>query len=153
MSIFDRWNKFFVSLGVGLLPKAPGTWGSLLGLALMVLLWPTMSVGIILFVVSSVLWFVSVHRYISVTGDHDPKEVIVDEVLGLWLTLSPLLGGPISWSLVGLGFVVFRVLDILKPGPIGWVDQKAPGVWGVMGDDLLAGVFGAIILQLVLWAV
>jgi len=144
---FDLLNPWLVSLGVGFLPKAPGTWGSLLALVIFIGIWPSYGQGAIIFIIAAVLWFLATHRYIQATGHHDPKEVIVDEVLGLWLTLAPLLGGEPRWEGLIFGFLIFRLLDILKPGPIGWVDRQGPGVWGVMGDDLLAGLIGAFALQ------
>lgn len=152
LRFLDHCNPWLVSLGVGLLPWAPGTWGSFLGLFLMVLFWPSLALGSMIFALLAVVWFFLVHRYLLKTGNHDPKEVIVDEVLGQWVTLFPLLGGDRPWGWIVFGFLLFRGLDIVKPNPIGWVDRKAPGVWGVMGDDLLAGVLGALIIGLgVLW--
>ena len=69
------------------------------------------------------------------TGINDPSIIVIDEVAGMWVAL---LGcGPVLWQFA-VAFILFRLLDILKPGPIGWT-QSLPGGWGIMADDLLAG--------------
>ena len=71
-------------------------------------------------------------------GLKDASQIVADEVAGMWLALLFL---PAVWWLVLLAFGLFRLLDIAKPGPIGWMDRQLPGGLGVMADDLLAGVF------------
>lgn len=133
--------------GSGLLPKAPGTWGSLLAVAL--------GEGLVgaaglpglagLAAVATVLGVPAAGRVASLRGRKDPSEVVVDEVAGQALALAILHaalppGGPplVRWGLVLLAFVLFRALDIGKPGWIGRL-EALPGGWGVMADDLLAG--------------
>jgi phosphatidylglycerophosphatase A len=93
----------------------------------------------------------------------DPQEVVIDEVLGVWVThLLGMLGGhglgmanatPHAAFLAILGyaaggFVLFRVCDIVKPGPVGWIDRRWPSVWGILWDDVVAGILGGGMLYL-----
>ena len=84
-------------------------------------------------------------------GVHDHGGIVWDEWIGLWVTLLWLpLGGSLLADLGWLlyGFVLFRFFDIIKPWPIKWLDQKVHGGFGIMIDDVIAGVFGLIVLQL-----
>ena len=129
--------------GTGFLPRAPGTWGSaaaaLLGAALLAAGPWTLAAGVLAATLGG-LWAIP-----RADGDADPGWVVIDEVAGMWLTMLP-LGHP---TLLGVlaAFALFRLLDIAKPGPIGMLDQ-IPGRIGVMGDDLAAGLCGAILVWL-----
>ena len=90
------------------------------------------------------VWAAQVYENQSHT--HDSKEIVIDEVVGYLITMTWL---PITWQSMLLGFIVFRFLDIVKPPPIRQVDQKVPGGFGVMADDILAGVIGSLLMQLV----
>ncbi|WP_417318254.1 phosphatidylglycerophosphatase A [Emcibacter sp.] len=133
----------------GLLPKAPGTWGSL---AAMPFAWMLISnggtlglgAGIILsFVVG--IWSSSI--YMQISGRADPGEVVIDEVCGVWITCLPLvlLSAPIALEDYGMAFALFRLFDILKPWPIRIFDRKH-SAFGVMMDDVVAGIMAAVIL-------
>jgi phosphatidylglycerophosphatase A len=127
--------------GSGLLPRAPGTWGSLAALAVGAALlaaspW-VLAAGI---VGATLAGFWAIPR---AGGDADPGWVVIDEVAGMWLTMIA-LPAP-SWLGLAVAFVVFRLLDITKPGPIGAIDRWH-GAAGVMGDDLAAGLLGAALL-------
>jgi phosphatidylglycerophosphatase A len=74
----------------------------------------------------------------------DPKEVTIDEVVGMWISLMFL---PINWRMVLAAFLIFRVLDILKPYPADDFDKK-PGGWNIMLDDVVAGLYTNLILQI-----
>jgi phosphatidylglycerophosphatase A len=127
--------------GAGLLPKAPGTWGSLAALA----------VGAGLLAVSP--WLLAWGAVVAImagfwaipraAGEADPGWVVIDEVAGMWLTMLP-LAAP-SWLGLALAFALFRLLDITKPGPIGALDRWH-GTAGVMCDDIAAGLVGAVFL-------
>ncbi len=81
------------------------------------------------------------------TETSDPSIVVIDEVAGMWLAL---LGcGPVLWQFAA-GFILFRLLDIFKPGPIGWA-QSLPRGWGIMADDLLAGGITLAVLSVLRW--
>lgn len=78
-------------------------------------------------------------------GVHDHPGIVFDEFVGFWLTM---LGAPTGWVWVLAGFILFRVFDIAKPWPIKWLDRNIKGGVGIMIDDVLAGIFAAICLQL-----
>jgi phosphatidylglycerophosphatase A len=128
-------------LGSGLLPRAPGTWGSLaalgVGAALLAGSHWLLAAGIVAAILAG-FWAIP-----RAGGQADPGWVVIDEVAGMWLTMLPLA----TPSLVGLAvaFGVFRLLDIAKPGPIGAIDRW-PGAAGVMGDDIAAGLAGAALV-------
>ena len=131
-------------LGAGFLPRAPGTWGSIFALAAgagLLAASPWALAAGVLAATAGGLW--SIPR---AGGDADPGWVVIDEVAGMWLTMLP-LAYP-SWIGLAVAFAVFRVLDIVKPGPIGVIDRW-PGAAGVMGDDIAAGCAGAALI----WAV
>jgi phosphatidylglycerophosphatase A len=76
-------------------------------------------------------------------GQKDPGEIVVDEVVGMWITLALV---PPSISLYVIGFALFRVFDIFKPWPVNWADRQLPGAFGVMVDDVLAGIYALVIM-------
>lgn len=140
-------------LGSGLLPKAPGTWGSLLAVALSEGLFSLAGVaGVAAFAAASTVLGVPVaSRVAALKGRKDPSGIVIDEVAGqaialalLHATLPAEAGEPLRWGLVALAFGLFRLFDIAKPG---WIDraQSLPGGWGVMADDLLAGALAGIL--------
>jgi phosphatidylglycerophosphatase A len=133
--------------GSGYAPKAPGTAGSLVALMIGagLLAWHPLALPLAI-IVSIVAGLVSIR---PAGGTEDPGWVVIDEFAGQWIALLP-LAHP---SLLGLAlaFVLFRLFDITKPGPIGWADGLH-GPIGVMADDVIAGGFAAAILYAVqLW--
>lgn len=140
-------------LGTGLLPKAPGTWGSLLAVGLsegLHALAGLPAVGL-LAAASTVAGVPVSGRVARLRGAKDPSEVVVDEVAGQSIALALLhavlpvaAGAPLRWGLVALAFALFRVFDVAKPGPVDRL-QSLPGGWGVMADDLLAGLLAGIV--------
>jgi len=123
--------------GVGLLPRAPGTWGSLAALPFAWLIQQylgrdALALAIILLFAAG-CW--AAGRHAATLGGGDPGEVVIDEVAGQWLTL---LFVPADWRLYALGFVLFRLADILKPWPVNLADQAIGGGLGIMIDDVLA---------------
>ena len=131
--------------GVGLLPKAPGTWGSLAALPFAWAIHATFGAAGLAIATVAVfgvgLWASS--RYVRRAGIADPGAVVIDEVAGQWLTLLPAGTDPV---LYGAGFVLFRVADIWKPWPVSWADRSLPGGFGVMADDILAGAIAGAAL-------
>jgi phosphatidylglycerophosphatase A len=133
--------------GSGFAPVAPGTFGSALGVLVFVLFSPV-SFGLFaltwLALLALGVW--AADRAERIYGEDDGR-IVIDEVLGQLLTLAPLLGGG-SASLLGLvtGFVTFRVLDVWKPGPIGWAERHFEGGAGVVADDVVAGALGALLM-------
>ncbi|WP_417463647.1 phosphatidylglycerophosphatase A [Kordiimonas sp.] len=141
-------------LGVGMLRPAPGTWGSLFGLFLgygLLKLQPDAITLVVLVACLTVVSSLAINKIEARIGIHDAPEIIIDEVAGQWLALVPVTMFEPSLTLYVLAFLLFRFFDIIKPWPIGWLDKKVAGGFGVMVDDLVAGIlagFGIIILQI-----
>lgn len=135
--------------GCGLAPKGPGTVGTA-GAVPLVLLFAyfgekSYMIATFSFVVFSI--FVA-HLYeLGHPDDHDRSEVVIDEVAGFLITMTWLPMTPL-WLV--LGFLAFRLFDVVKPWPISWVDRRVLGGVGVVADDLVAGILSNIILQTVL---
>lgn len=142
---FVRWAGSV--LGLGFLPAAPGTWGSLGGVALW---WLTLPLGppaqallLIVAVVPSALVCSACARG---AGENDPAFVVLDEMLGMWLAL--LFVKP-SWPWAAASFALFRFLDIAKPWPVSLVERRFPGGPGILLDDLVAGAITGIIVFII----
>lgn len=140
-----HWFAF--GFGLGLAPRAPGTFGTLLGVPLFILLAdlalaPYLTVLAVLAVFGVWVCGASSKRL----GVHDHGGIVWDEVVGYLVTMTALPATPV-WLIAG--FLVFRFFDIVKPWPIGWFDRKVHGGLGIMLDDVIAGVMGAAVLQLV----
>jgi phosphatidylglycerophosphatase A len=138
----------FIATGCysGYLPKAPGTWGSLVGLVLYFLL-HTLSLPVYLTVVAGL--FV-VGSFVAgeaekILDNRDPGVVVIDEIVGI---LIAMIAVPLTPLTMVLGFVLFRIFDILKPFPVNFFDQRFHGGLGIMLDDVIAGIYSLIILQL-----
>ncbi len=131
---------FFYS---GLSPFAPGTVGTLAGAIVGVLLLSILpqSTLFLLSILITVIAIKEIDKYEKITKTHDSKEIVIDEVAGIWIALS-LSGGTILQ--IVLSIIFFRIFDILKPSYIGKIDRDVKGGLGVMGDDLLAGVIAGI---------
>lgn len=140
------------ALGVGYSPLAPGTAGSIFAL-LIYLIFPenifVYSIGIIiLFFIGVWAATITEREYIEKHGQekgHDPQIVVVDEVVG---TLIALIAIPVTWYWILAGFFLFRFFDITKIYPIN-ITQRIPRGWGIMMDDVLAGIFANLALQIV----
>ncbi len=136
---------------VGLLPKAPGTWGSLAALPFAVILhnyggFPALlAATLIVFFIG--WWATSCET--EGKENHDPGEIVIDEVAGQWITLLPSSyvfarhDLPMIWPALLAGFIFFRLFDIFKPWPVSWADRKETA-FGVMFDDVLAGIYAAL---------
>ncbi len=129
------------ALGAGYSPLAPGTCGTLVTIPLA---WALAGVGLLTYVAIVVgviaigIWAAGVAD--RAWGSHDSGRIVIDEVAGYLVTMT--LVGRDSWVPLVVGFVVFRVLDITKPPPIRWLDENLPGGFGVVIDDVAAGVLG-----------
>ncbi|WP_409479153.1 phosphatidylglycerophosphatase A [Pseudobdellovibrio sp. HCB154] len=133
--------------GAGRLPKSPGTWGTLATIPLWYLLAqlhaiPYMVVVLLLCIAAILI----AQAYENFTHTHDSKEIVIDEVVGFLITMTWL---PMTWQSLVAGFVLFRIVDIVKPPPIRQLDQKVKGGVGVVIDDIAAGIVCNIILQMV----
>ena len=141
-------RKFFLTLGYsGLSPKAPGTVGSFVALILGIALLQYITVSN-LFMLSILITVIAVKQidiYEKEVGVHDGKEIVIDELAGMWLALSVANASPENMLYIApLSFLFFRLFDIWKPSIIGKIDQKVKGGWGVMGDDVIAGIVAGI---------
>ena len=137
--------------GLGLLPRAPGTWGSLAALPAAWFIHAGFGPGGLALAALAVFlagwWAASV--YTAASADRDPAPVVIDEVAGQWLVLVAASGDPVLYV---AGFVLFRFLDIVKPWPASWADRALGGGLGVMLDDIFAGGYGAIALYIIVIA-
>lgn len=134
-------------LGSGLSPIVPGTAGSAAALLPWLLLRdldPLAWLAIIAAVFCIGVWASNI--VIARLRISDPGVIVVDEFVGQWITLLPLLWDRGEWYWIGVGFVLFRVFDIVKPWPVSWADRAVEGGMGVMLDDVLAGIYAAFVL-------
>jgi phosphatidylglycerophosphatase A len=135
--------------GVGLIPIAPGTWGSLAALPFawaIHSLWGATGLAIAITLVFFAGWWAA--ATVSKAGAiEDPGAVVIDEVAGQWLVLLTAPSDPLAWV---LAFMLFRIFDIWKPWPVRWADRDITGGLGVMLDDLLAAVYAALVLSVLL---
>jgi phosphatidylglycerophosphatase A len=132
--------------GSGLLPGMPGTWGSLAALPFawaINLYWgPAALFGAALAVFAVGVWASDV--YARAAGTQDPGAVVIDEVAGQWLTLA--LAAPLDPLYYALGFLFFRLADIVKPWPVNWAERRFAGGLGIMLDDIFAAFYAAVAL-------
>ncbi len=131
--------------GTGYLPKMPGTWGTLGSIPL----WWAMSHLPFWVNLAATVVFAGVAVWLSglaekIYGAHDGQKIVIDEAAGLLVTV---IGVPFAWPQVLAAFILFRVLDMTKPWPIGWVDREIGGGLGVVLDDLLAGAVACGLLH------
>jgi len=134
--------------GVGHLPLAPGTWGSLAALPFAWGLWTAggavaLTAGAAAALTAGIWAAGTLER---AGGAKDPGHIVIDEVAGQWLTLAAVPADPL---LYGIGFVLFRIMDVLKPWPANWIDRNVSGGAGVMLDDIAAGAYAGIALYLI----
>ena len=133
----------------GYFPIAPGTVGSAAGLVVYLLVWwtrsPIVEVALIAATFAVGTWAAThAERYF---GGIDPGPVVIDEVLGMLVTLAFI---PAGWSAVLTGFVLFRVFDVIKPFPANRL-ERFHGGFGIMADDAMAGVYANLALRAVMW--
>jgi len=130
----------------GYLPKAPGTWGSLVGLLLFLLL-HKLSLPVYLAVVAGlfIVGSFAAGETEKILDNKDPAVVVIDEIVGI---LVALIAIPVTPLNLALGFILFRIFDIAKPFPIRFVDQRFHGGLGIMLDDVVAGIYTLFVLQI-----
>lgn len=139
--------------GAGFLRPAPGTWGTLaampFGIAL--LLYGNIYILMAAILAATIGGIWASKFFELATGIHDSKMIVIDEVVGIWITLIPiclmLTPGNDNYAIIlALGFIFFRIFDITKPWPASYFDKKIKNAYGVMGDDIIAGLYAAIAL-------
>lgn len=137
------------SFGAGFLPLAPGTWGALVAIALWIPLyiWANPAATVIITVAAVIVYFI-VGTWASNVAEkywgRDPVVACADETVGQWIALIPVTGVCPWWEII-IAFVLFRFFDIVKPLGIRYM-ERLPGGFGMMADDILAGVYSAILI-------
>lgn len=143
----DRFIRIAATgLGSGLFPFAPGTAGTLVGIPVYMVFsrfpWPIYLLSVIAFSLFAV--YVSQEAE-KIYNEKDPPRIVIDEIAGFQVTMF--LVAPTVWHIL-LGFIIFRIFDIIKPFPIRLCERSLPGGYGVVGDDIIAGIYGNVMLLL-----
>lgn len=138
-------------LYVGKIPKAPGTWGSLAAFLPWFLIkdLPLPTYTLLLIALFIVGFFVSGSAE-KILDSPDAGCIVIDEILGMFITLTAAPEHPAAWI---IGFVLFRIFDIFKPFPVSWFDKKIHGGIGIMMDDVIAGLYALVSLHLIWWGI
>ncbi len=143
----DRLTKLIVSFFyIGEIPLIPGTFGSLAGLLLYVGLSDSPAVAGFLFALIFLLGFFCAGRAEKIYGKKDPKEVVIDEVAGIFVVFFLI---PLHAVSLAAGFILYRRFDVIKPYPARRIERYAGG-WGIMFDDIVAGLYAHLILRVFL---
>mgnify|MGYP001389811530 CR=1 FL=1 len=143
------WTRLATCYPLGFLPRAPGTWGSLLGVPLALLTHFFLASEAFSYLIAPlwlvVLWlaYVSIRETEKLWGIHDDSRIVIDEVLGQGIAL--VFVAPTIKAYI-IGFLLFRVFDIWKPGPVGWADANLDGPWGTILDDVFAGCLSGLLV-------
>lgn len=131
--------------GTGLLPKAPGSWGSLAALPIAWVIAHTY--GAVWVAIAAITVFIigcwAAGAFARQTSSQDPQSAVIDEVAGQLLTVSVV---PVSLPALIAGFFLFRFFDIVKPWPVSWADRAIHGGFGIMFDDILAAIYAGAAL-------
>ncbi|WP_086982540.1 phosphatidylglycerophosphatase A [Vibrio aphrogenes] len=153
IKLTNPWHLLAVGFGSGLSKWVPGTTGTLASIPVYLLLvqLPTLAYCAVV-IVAALLGIVICQKTSDDMKVHDHGAIVWDEFVGFWITMSvvPFLGlATNDWQIIAFGFVLFRIFDMLKPWPISLLDRHVHGGFGIMIDDVLAGIFAAISLLLV----
>ncbi|MFZ5998160.1 MAG: phosphatidylglycerophosphatase A [Nitrospirota bacterium] len=133
-------------LFIGFIPFAPGTFGSLAGVAYLWLVKPDTPLLLITIIVGFVAGVISAREAGEIFGEEDSRHIVIDELIGYFISMLYL---PVTVGYLVAAFVLFRIFDILKPPPIRNIERAVRGGLGVMLDDVVAGIFTNVILQVV----
>lgn len=142
----DPLYFFAFGLGSGAIPFAPGTFGTLLAIPFFLLLQPLPLVAYIIFVILFIVassWICD--RVSHDIHEHDHPGMCIDEFAGFFVTM---IDAPAGWGWILLGFLLFRLFDIWKPWPIRFIDKNVHGGFGMVLDDIVAGIFAMLIIQI-----
>lgn len=151
-AVFDRLILAFCRVEpAGLAPRAPGTFGSLAAIILAPFLFMPWSLPVRLGVLAALflLGALAASRAEALLGQKDPGSVVIDEVLGQWVALLPF--AYLLWWELALAFGLFRLFDIAKPWPVKASEDWLPGGFGIMIDDVFAGLYAMVIMLLYRW--
>ena len=144
--MMTRLALLFASAGgVGLIPVAPGTWGSAVGVCLLIVVrqtaGPALEASLLAAVLAVGVWSATAaERHY---GRSDPGVIVIDEIAGMLIALFWI---PVTWVGLLAGFAAFRVFDIVKPFPVG-AAERLPAGWGVMADDVVAGLYAYVTVR------
>jgi|TARA_B100001964_G_scaffold152479_1_gene167862 phosphatidylglycerophosphatase A len=148
--VFSNPSLFLVTgFGIGLLPIAPGTFGSMLGIILFLIL---VYLNLPIFWISLIILIFCFFSYLAIRSTletikrSDPGEIVIDEVLGMMFVMMTIPPDP-KW--IFLAFILFRIFDILMPWPINRVDSQLKNALGVMLDDFIAALYAGIIIMVI----
>lgn len=134
-----------LGFGSGLSPIMPGTMGTLAAIPFYLLM---TALPLWLYVTLLIIGFVAgikiCNAATSAIGRHDHGAIVWDEFIGFGITM---LAAPAGWTWIAIGFVLFRFFDMVKPWPISWFDRRVHGGFGIMLDDVIAGLFALVCLQ------
>ncbi len=148
----DKINRIIATFFyTGYLPIAPGTWASLFTTIILYFVFKTLTLPMYVFIIIFILVIGSViSDYLSKKYNvEDPRWIVIDEVLGILITFLPFYYKvAFNYKTLFVGFLLFRIFDVIKPFPVGWADKRIKNGFGIMFDDFLAGVYSAIILFL-----
>ena len=157
--ILKKPSHLFATLfGIGLLPIAPGTWGSLLGLIMFLYAGVYLSISqeLFYFLLLCIISLSLIVCYFATKdldkNENDQKSIVIDELAGVWLAFTPVAGIIMMKEFLiysFLAFIFFRIFDIWKPYPINIVDREIKNYFGVVLDDLIAGIYAAITVILI----
>ena len=139
----NMWQFAATFFYLGKLPFAPGSWGSLGALIFWIFLPSSYILQMIMIIVLFSIGVISSKKMAAAMNNHDPSEVVIDEAVGMWIALLMI---PHSIAIYSIAFILFRIFDIFKPSFIYRV-QNLPGGWGIMMDDVLAGIITWLICQ------
>ena len=138
-----------LGFGSGLAPKAPGTFGTLAAIPLFLLLTMLMPTPLFYAIAVIVMGLAGIYicgKAADDVGVHDHPAIVWDEFIGFFITMFMV---PVSWQSILVGFILFRLFDIFKPWPISFIDKNMTGGSGIMFDDVVAGIFALVIMQLI----
>lgn len=136
--------------GAGFLRPAPGTWGSALSIPVALIIYQASGFAALIMATLSIfiLGYWAAHRFEQATQSHDNSMIVIDEAVGQWITLLPVLYvSGLSPLWIVLAFGLFRLFDITKPWPVSYCDQQLKGPLSVMLDDVVAGIMAALIIM------
>jgi len=140
-----------LGFGSGLAPVAPGTFGTLAAIPFYLLLAQLTLPVYLAIILAGFALGVFLCRYTSdALGEHDHSGIVWDEFIGFWITM---IAVPSTWPWILTGFVLFRFFDIVKPWPVSLADAKMKGGFGIMIDDVLAGIYALACVHLALYVV
>lgn len=149
LSLANPIHFLALGFGSGKVAKAPGTFGTLAAVPIVLLMQQlSLTPYLMITVLSMVAGFYICGKAAKDMGVHDHGAIVWDEVVGLMITM---IAAPVGFVWLLLGFILFRFFDIIKPWPIRWLDAKVHGGFGIMIDDVLAGIFALMGVQLAVY--